>query len=535
MGKGIRNLTKVTTGTVNGKTMKAVKTPGGCTLFMPEDDIEEVLNSSWAEVLDSGKVSNNSFLGKLIQQSAQRISIEASKDANTAMFAINSMNKIAKNTAQYYNKKKTTDTDFSEYLLKKMLFPWQQKVFESNRKKKTMCCGRRSGKTFSVVQQALKECLKGPILCPDGTKKTRIAAIIGLTVEKTANLYWENIKSAIEKCHISTSKVDNGAYTVYFSNGSILQLLGNNSKAEREKIRGADYCFVAIDECQSQSGMYYLCEDILKPILKGTDGTLVLLGTGPISAGGYWERCINDDAFEHFHATMEDNPTVPNYEHALQDVLEENHWDKNNITYRREYLGEIAYDTERMILPKRVYYDAIPDDFHPVKCYIGVDYGWRDYSSFAPIIIDAQGQGYLVGEWKQNKTGATELVNKAKSIVDAFHKKYNLPMEDIHIVADSSHQQISVDFYNQGITQVENAYKQDENYQWARLGEALELGELQIVKNDPFDRECDALVWQWNAEKGCVIYKIDEDTFHPDIADSVKYAWNQYLSDRNLG
>ena len=92
MGKGIRNLTKVTTGTVNGKTMKAVKTPGGCTLFMPEDDIEEVLNSSWAEVLDTGKVSNNSFLGKLIQQSAQRISIEASKNAQTAMFAINSMN-----------------------------------------------------------------------------------------------------------------------------------------------------------------------------------------------------------------------------------------------------------------------------------------------------------------------------------------------------------------------------------------------------------------------------------------------------------
>lgn len=530
-----RRLVKVEEGELNGETQKAVKTACGCTLFMPNDDIEETLYSSWAEVFDTGKVSNKSFLGKLVQQSAQRIQIAASKNAETAMFAVRTMNQIAQNTAQYYNKKKTTDTDFSEYLLKKMLFPWQQKVFESNRKKKTMCCGRRSGKTFSVVQQALKECLKGPIICPDGTKKQRIAAIIGLTVEKTANLYWENIKSAIEKCHISTTKIDNGSYSVQFSNGSLLQLLGNNSKAEREKIRGADYCFVAIDECQSQSGMYYLCEDILKPILKGTDGTLVLLGTGPISAGGYWERCINDDAFEHFHATMEDNPTIPNYEHALQDVLEENNWDENNITFRREYLGEIAYDTERMILPKRMYFDNIPDDFKPVKCYIGVDYGWRDYSSFAPIIIDAQGNAYLYGEWKQNKTSASELVNVAKAKVDSIHQKWNIPIEDIHIVADSSHQQISVDFYNQGITQVENAYKQDENYQWARLAEALETGDLKVRKGMPFDLECDALVWQWNSEKGCIIYKIDEDVFHPDIADSVKYAWNQYLSDRNLG
>lgn len=528
MGKGIRNLTKVTTGTVNGKTMKAVKTPGGCTLFMPEDDIEEVLNSSWAEVLDTGKVSNNSFLGKLIQQSAQRISIEASKDANTAMFAINSMNKIAKNTSDYYNKKKATNTDFSKYLLREHLFEYQRKVYDDSNKKKTMLWGRRAGKTHTAVRLALKMVL-------EKEEKPREVVIIGLTLEKTAGLYWEELKDAIEKAHISTSRIDNGAYEITLSNGNSIKLWGNNSKSDREKLRGKDsYAFI-IDEMQSQQGLYYLLTDIIGPIVRGRNGEIVCLGTAPISAGSKWEEILNDENWSHSSATMADNPTIPDHEHALEKVLEENHWDKNNITYRREYLGEIAYDTERMILPKRIYYEAIPDDFHPVKCYIGVDYGWRDYSSFAPIIIDAQGQGYLVGEWKQNKTGATELVNKAKSIVEAFHKKYNLPMEDIHVVADSSHQQISVDFYNQGITQVENAYKQDENYQWARLAEALELGELQVVKNDPFDRECNALVWQWNAEKGCIIYKIDEDTFHPDIADSVKYAWSQYLSDRNLG
>lgn len=108
-------------------------------------------------------------------------------------------------------------------------------------------------------------------------------------------------------------------------------------------------------------------------------------------------------------------------------------------------------------------------------------------------------------------------------------------MEDIKVVADSSHQQISQDIYNQGVYNIQNAYKLDENYQWARLGEALALGDLLIEENKPFDAECNQLVWQWNDEKGCVIYKVDDDAYHPDIADSVKYAWNTYITDKNAG
>jgi len=244
---------------------------------------------------------------------------------------------------------------------------------------------------------------------------------------------------------------------------------------------------------------------------------------------------LNDTSWSHSHATMENNPTIPDYQHALESVLEENHWTKDNITFRREYIGEIAYDTERMILPDRKYYTEIPQDFKPVKCYIGVDYGWRDYSSFAPIIIDSKGQAYLVDEWKQNKTAASEIVKQAKLISEKIHKDFNIPNEDIHIVADSSHQQISQDIYNQGVFNIQNAYKLDESYQWSRLAEGLALGDLLIKQHDHFDKECDALVWQWNSEKGCVIYKVDDDVFHPDIADSVKYAYNQYISDRNAG
>ena len=241
---------------------------------------------------------------------------------------------------------------------------------------------------------------------------------------------------------------------------------------------------------------------------------------------------MNDTAYSHSHATMEDNPTIPDYQHALEQVLIDNHWSKDNITFRREYLGEVAYDTERMILPSRQYYSSV--DIKPNKIYIGVDYGWADYSSFAPVLIDeSTGQMRLYKEWKQNKTASSDIVKQMKELVDKLHDEFNVPMEDIKVIADSSHQQISQDIYNQGVLNIQNAYKLDENYQWARLAEELAVGNLKIKKDDFFDTECDQLVWEWNQEKGCIIYKVDDDVFHPDIADSVKYAVNTYLTDRN--
>ena len=518
--------TKVTTGTVNGKTMKAVKI-GNNLVFNPNADIEEELYRTYNEVLQTGNCSNNSFLGQLIKKSFNKIENDVGRDADLAMTALKEVGRVARATNDYYNKKKTFDADLSNYLLRKGLFKWQKEVFDDSNHKKTMLCGRRSGKSYCTVELALDHCLEKS---SDG--KPKEAIIIGLTVEKTAAIYWSLIKEKIEEAHIPTTRIDNGSYTVTFTNGNTLTLWGNNSKADREKLRGKDCSFIAIDEMQSQSGLYYLITDILGPIIKGRDGYFVFLGTAPLVAGTMWEKLLQDENISHFHATMEDNPTIPNYVNALRDVLEENRWTEDNITFRREYLGEIAYDTERMIYPHRTYYEELPKA-NFVSCYIGVDYGWRDYSSYAPILVTDKGECYLIDEWKQNKTAASELVRQAKLLVDKMHTTYDIPVENIHIVQDTSHQQIGADFQAQGISNIENAYKQDEQYQIARVSEALELGDLKIKKEGHFDCECNQMVWKWNQEKGCVVYQIDDDSFHPDIADSVKYAYNQYITEKN--
>ena len=518
------------------KTAKVVATPkgkavkaNGCLIFDANRDVEDILYNAYAEKFQTGKVSDNTWLAKWVdaQLDVELNNLKAHPElADRILFG---MNKVVSNTQEYLNSKKEFDVDFAEYKLRDSLSPWQKNVFDDKNKRIALLCGRRAGKTYAVARRAIKHCL-GPKLPGN---RNRVAIIVGLTLEKTANLYWEIVKEAIENAHIKTKRIDNGNYRVEFSNGNILYLSGNSTKQEREKIRGADFSCIVIDEMQSQAGLYYLMNDIVGPIIKGTDGEIITLGTAPLTAGTMWEEIINNDKYSHYSATMQDNPFIPDYEHALESVLEENHWTKDNITFRREYLAEIAYDTNRMIYPKRTYYDVIPADFKPKKCYIGVDFGWADYSSFAPILVDDKGEGYLIEEWKQNKTAASEIVNKARTLCESIHKKWNIPMEDIHLVADTSHQQISVDIYNQGIYNITNAYKQNEQYQIARVAEALEVGYLHIVEHGYFDQECNKLAWQWNDERGCVVYEIDDKNFHPDIADSVKYAWNQYIAERN--
>lgn len=511
---------------------RKIKLSDGTIVFNPNKDVEEELYNAYSQKFQTGKVGETSWIAKFVDKNMDALEKNLSINPDSAVSTLREINRTITSTQTYFNSKKEFDTDLSRYLLRDGLFPWQRVVYDETKKRIAMLCGRRSGKSFSVVRLALKHLLEGPLLV-NGVKRKRCAVIVGLTIEKTANIYWQQIVDAIEKAHIKTSRIDNGSYTVVLTNGNELHLSGNSTKKEREKIRGLDFSFLAIDEMQSQDGLYYLINDIAGPIIKGTDGTIICLGTAPLTAGSKWEEIINDSAYAQFRATMEDNPSIPNYEKALEDVLEENHWTRDNITFRREYLAEVAYDTERMVYPHRTYYEDLPKDFKPIKCYIGIDYGWRDYSSFAPVLVDDKNEAYLWEEWKQNKTAASKLVEVAKTLVEKIHKQFNIPMEDIKLVADSSHQQVSVDFLNQGIQNIMNAYKQDEKYQIARVAEALEVGYLHIKKNGYFDQECDKLSWKWNEERGCVIYELDDKIYHGDISDSVKYAYNQYLSERN--
>ena len=538
MARGIKNLTTVETAELKGKKTKAVKTPGGCKLFMPEDDIEEVLNSSWAEVLDTGKVSNDSFLGKLIQQSANRISIEASKNAETAMFAINSINKIAKNTSDYFNKKKSVDSDFAEYTIRKALFPWQKEVFDDANLRKLLICSRRTGKTYFEAAYMLAHCMKpfdqievnGRII-----EKKRSAIYVGMTIEKAAANIWQTLQDLAKACHLSNIKFDNGKYRATFSNGNFIQLAGNSNKQEREKIRGSEWSLAIVDEVQSAQAMYYLMSSILEPIISARHGEIILSGTGPLIKG-YWSDMIENcesKGWSLYHKSIFDNPTIENPEQVLEQVKEANGWTDSNITFRREYKAEICWDDNLLIYPKVVYYDEIPKDFTPTLCYISCDLGFADRSAVEAVLFDDFGEGYLFSEWCKAKQDSTTIFNQILATKDAVKSKY--PNVEFHVVTDTNEQNMTRDWYNRGLTELELAIKYELSYSYALLNEYLSSGRLKIKKNGPADEDHEKTSYKWDAETQQIIYEEDKKNWHEDATAALRYAIGNYQSLVSLG
>ena len=508
---------------VENNTMK-IK---GCTLVYPDDlDLEQELMENYRDILLTGKPRNNTWLAKVLEKDFAKLQAE---DTYNALSVIKEVGKIAKTTTDYFNKKKEGDVDFISFMLDKNLMPWQREVLRDLSKRIVSFAGRRAGKTYEIASHMIDHCLKG-FDEVNGVKKYREAIYIGLTLEKAAAVIWDILISTIEKCKVPVKKRDNGLYRIEFSNGSAIQLLGNNSKADREKIRGFDSSMFVIDECQSQQGLLYLVNSIIGPIIKGRDGVLMLSGTAPLSAGTFWEDAINSGTYSVHHATMEDNITIPDHEHALQQVLEENHWTEDNITFRREYLGEIAYDTNLLVYPFRHYYEDLPK-VQWKCCYIGIDYGWTDSTAIAPILIDNDGNMYLVNAFKQSGMSSSSIIDKVKATVEFITKTYNVPSTYIRVIDDCNGGNITRDIYNAGVTQIQHAYKQGESYQISLVIEALDSGTLKIKKDDYFDDECNKMVWKWNQEKGAVIYELDDATYHGDICDAVKYAVATYYSD----
>ena len=503
---------------------------GANNILYQDFDAVDCLYNSLAEYFTTGKVSGTSHLGKIIQKDFDVIE-KGLKNNNPDLRHIKDLMDITGKVQEYRDNKKATDKDFIEYLLRKNLFEWQKAVFDDYSKKIDLICGRRSGKSYAIADLMLKHCNEGyDNIEIDGriVKKPRSAVYIGLTLQKAANNVWQLLKDEIARCKIPTLKIDNSAYRIDFANGAFIELAGNSTKAEREKIRGKDSSMFVIDEAQSHQGLGYLITSIIQPIVKGRNGVMVLSGTGPITAGGVWEQIINDDTWSKHTATMEDNPTIPCG--ALQDVLIENGWDENNITYRREYLGQIVYDTNRLIVPNRSYYTL--SDIKDRKfdcCIIGMDYGYSDYNAFVPMVRDSLSKKwYVVDDVRKNHLSSTEIVNEFFALSKKIEDEWKIPKNKQYAVADTSHQQVSRDIYNRGFYNISNAEKLGEVQMLQDLATDCALGNVLMVKGSDVDNAFNIASWKFDEERQAVIYEVDDKFNHEngisDIADALKYA-----------
>ncbi len=287
--------------------------------------------------------------------------------------------------------------------------PVQEAVARDTHDRVAVRCPRRSGKSYCALSIALERCLRQP---------KSYWVIIGLTRPTIKQIYWRPLQSLSQSMLLGLH-FQHTELTAYFPNGSLIRFAGAESRAEVEKLRGAAYHGVIVDECKSFNAVVFseLIDDVLAPALQDHGGTLYLIGTpGAILTGPFYEATcqppvvkeLRDDEGNEYKIqsnrlagtttgadvrwewslhtwTVRDNTAAPKiWQRGLLEK-ERKGWGDDHPTWRREYLGEWVAAENIFVYQYVQHRDGYSGDLpsgHTWRNILGADFGHRDATAF---------------------------------------------------------------------------------------------------------------------------------------------------------
>lgn len=429
------------------------------------------------------------------------------------------------------NKSKREDIDFLSYRVWKTCHDMQQKILLSKEKFIFVMAGRRAGKSEGNKAKAEEIAITTP--------DARIL-IIGLSFTRALEIYWNPLIDDFNTMGIDIAEQRRTEGLIKLSNGSEIHMVGNTTVDERDKLRGSKWHLVIIDEVQSQKALPVLIEEILEPTLLDYQGQMMLTGTGPKIRGTYWEQLwtnMNKKAAR-FNFNLRDNPFIPNHEKVLDDIKKEKGLTDTSPLFQREYLGQISYDDDALCfrltdansldkneMMKWINSQPITD----IKFSAGLDYGFTDADGFAIIMFStSKPEKWIIFEHKGNRSGITELADKIKSGIEFVNTDpmfKQIPDKYFYIYSDAggAGKKITYELATQYGLPCLDAYKIDKDFQVEMLQEEVRMGNLKINPSGVFADECLKTVFSRN-DKDELTRVIDDDVFHPDIMDAIRYA-----------
>ena len=443
---------------------------------------------------------------------------------------------------------KERDADFHTFRIRKGLFRQQREVFDDESKLIIALCSRRSGKTVlcskmlaDAINQRLAEIEANPA-------REFYFVVVAKTFSQAASLYWLKLETELTALKIpyKSSRADGKIYVGKNKNAVIL-LSGSDTIEQVEKLRGNPVAFFVIDEAQSQKYCRYLLEDILLPATADfAQSKGVLIGTPPRARGTTFERIYTTgDKWAKYHWSMADNIYLPDHERILDKIKDETGLSETDPIFRREYLGELIYDTEALVyrLTDKNYYTR--DDLlkfvsaHSACLELlgGVDYGYSDSDAIC-VWLSAHDsrEKFLLLEYKQNHLLTEQIVSKIKEVAaldwlpaeirPLIQNKLALAYDSggggSRISKDAA-AAISMDLSLQAKVAISPAYKVDKGVSVDYMRKDINAGFIRVPKGGIFDREAESTVWRRDKDDR-LIYEIDDDAFHPDLLDAARYA-----------
>lgn len=273
-----------------------------------------------------------------------------------------------------------------------ILTPSQRIVAESRTRFRTICCGRRWGKTTLAVEE-----IKARAIYTQSN-----IAYVAPTYAQARDIAWEILKKELRGATISVNESRLEIKVRNIKNGeSQITLKGWESI---ESLRGQSFDMLVIDEVAMMRNFWTNWQEVIRPTLTDRKGSVMFIST-PKGFNHFYElynMALTDKDYQSFHFTSYDNP------HLSHDEINKARQEITETRFAQEYLADFKkveglvykeFDRSRHLIdekPKDIFYEFLG----------GVDFGFNHPAAVSHIYKTQDGVYYVDNEWYQK--GRTE-------------------------------------------------------------------------------------------------------------------------------
>ncbi len=245
------------------------------------------------------------------------------------------------------------------------LHPVQRAAFDDPAIQRAFQCSRRSGKSWLT---------KIELLCAALTIPDSYSVYVNRSQAECRRIMWGGKAGLLALCKragLKPTNVNQTRLTITFANGSTVQLIGADDAEEIEKLRGAAYDLVVVDEAQKFPRLKHFWEDIISPALGDAQGRVILTGTpSTLLAGFFYE--VTKEGSEHTGWSVHrwhyrDNLALGHLTEYNAKIKKANGWTDDHPTWLTEYENRwVGADNLRVYrfndVPEEDRYYAVHDD-----------------------------------------------------------------------------------------------------------------------------------------------------------------------------
>jgi PBSX family phage terminase large subunit len=285
------------------------------------------------------------------------------------------------------------------------LNPTQILVATDKHRFRTLCCGRRWGKTTLAIDQ-----IKARASIPNA----RIC-YVAPTYQQARDIAWEQLKN---DCRQASEIINESRLEIRLVNGSIIFLRGWESI---ETLRGQQFDLLVLDEVASMRNFWLHWQEVLRPTLTDTEGEALFIST-PKGFNHFFELFSKDPVqpkvkgidqdndYKSYHFTSYDNQHLPIDElNKAKLELTEDRFAQEYMADFRKMEGLVYKEFDRQ---KHVYSDTV---FNPIETLVGIDWGWTNPAVVLKIIKDTDNNFFVSKEWYKTQKTTMEIIEIAKS------------------------------------------------------------------------------------------------------------------------